>query len=332
MKRLLFGLFLLACLATALCAGAYLYLNAYRQRSYSIDTSGTVEIKKGLSSRRIIEQLAQQGIIRRPAYALLCYRLFYRGRTLKAGFYTFSSPVSLDRVLGKLVSGREAFQQITIVEGWSLADIGQALADSGVSGAQGFEALARDQAFLRKLDVPFPSLEGAVFPETYHFPLQVDVATVVHRAISRSRTEYGRLSKHARNPMPYAQAVTLASLVEKEAAVAAEAPIIASVYLNRLAINMRLECDPTVIYALQRKGLYRGTLLRKDMGVDDPYNTYRYPGLPPGTICSPGRVALKAVLYPADTPYFYFVAKNNREHAFARTYKEHVRNIRTYRR
>jgi UPF0755 protein len=130
--------------------------------------------------------------------------------------------------------------------------------------------------------------------------------------------------------MSVRQIVILASLIEKESSVAEENRLVSSVFHNRLRIGMRLDCDPTIIYALKEKGLFDGNLTKKDMSLDSPYNTYRYPGLPPGPICNPGREAIEAALYPAEEPYLYFVSKNDGSHQFSRTFAEHQNAVRRY--
>src|SRR6185295_7487598 len=188
---------------------------------------------------------------------------------------------------------------------------------------------AKHPAPIRDLDPAAQDLEGYLFPETYSLPRRTDAPTLVRlmvAAFNRAFTPELRAAAAARN-RSVRQAVTLASIVEKETARADERPTVAAVYGNRLRIGMALQCDPTVIYALQRAGAYTGNLRHDDLSFDSPYNTYRYPGLPPGPIASPGRASLEAAVHPAAADYLYFVSRNDGSHEFARTLEEHNRNV-----
>ena len=182
------------------------------------------------------------------------------------------------------------------------------------------------------IDPAARDLEGYLFPETYPLPRHTDAPTLVRQMVARFDhvlTPELRATLHAQG-LSVRQAVTLASIVEKETARAEERPVVAAVYENRLRIGMALQCDPTVIYALQRAGRYDGNLHRDDLSFDSPYNTYRYPGLPPGPIASPGRGSIEAALHPADVDYLYFVSRNDGSHEFARNLDDHNRNVQKY--
>jgi len=175
-------------------------------------------------------------------------------------------------------------------------------------------------------------LEGYLFPETYALPRSTDAQKLIRLMIGRFErvfTSELRQAAAARN-LSVRQAVTLASIVEKETAKAEERPLVAAVYITRLRIGMPLQCDPTVIYALQRAGTYTGNLRRDDLAFNSPYNTCRYPGLPPGPIASPGRASLEAAVHPADEGALYFVSRNDGSHVFAKTLDEHNRNVQKY--
>jgi UPF0755 protein len=184
---------------------------------------------------------------------------------------------------------------------------------------------------LRDIDPNARSVEGYVFPETYALPRRTTAPMLVTQMVDRFKhvTADLRAEAGARGVNPR-ELVTLASLVEKETAKAEERPLVAAVYRNRLRIGMPLQCDPTVIYALRQAGVYNGNLTRANMQIDSRYNTYRYPGLPPGPIAAPGRAALEAAAHPADVPYLYFVSKNDGTHVFATTLAEHNRNVQQY--
>ena len=175
-------------------------------------------------------------------------------------------------------------------------------------------------------------LEGYLFPETYAVTRRTDAAKLVRLMVARFQHVFTAALREAATALHVStrQVVTLASIVEKETARADERSIVAAVYANRLRIGMPLQCDPTVIYALQRAGTYDGNLRHDDLAFDSLYNTYRHAGLPPGPIASPGRASLEAVVHPADADYLYFVSRNDGSHAFARTLEEHNRNVQKY--
>jgi UPF0755 protein len=203
---------------------------------------------------------------------------------------------------------------------------------SGFGAGADFIKAAQDTSLVTALDPSATDLEGYLFPDTYAFPRGADARRVVGQMADRFTTVLTpemRESARARG-MSVRELVTLASLVEKETARPDERPIVAAVYANRLRIGMPLQCDPTVIYALQREGRYDGNLRRVDLTFDSPYNTYRYPGLPPGPIAAPGQGSLEAASQPAPVNYLYFVSRNDGSHEFARTLTEHNRNVQRY--
>jgi UPF0755 protein len=195
-----------------------------------------------------------------------------------------------------------------------------------------FKEAARNVSLVQALDPDATDLEGYLFPETYALSRHADAAKLVALMVSRFEhvfTPELRQAAAARN-LTVRKAVTLASIVEKETARAAERPLVAAVYTTRLRVGMPLQCDPTVIYALTKAGRYAGNIHKEDLSVDSPYNTYRYPGLPPGPIASPGRASLEAAVRPADADYLYFVSRNDGSHEFARTLDEHNRNVQKF--
>jgi UPF0755 protein len=184
-------------------------------------------------------------------------------------------------------------------------------------------------AAVRELDPQAHDLEGYLFPDTYSVPRQTDAPRLVHAMTERFvhvLTPEIRAAAAGRG-LTVRQLVTLASIVEKETARPDERPLVAAVYANRLAVGMGLQCDPTVIYALQRAGRYDGNLRRDDLQFDSPYNTYRYAGLPPGPIAAPGKGSLEAAAQPADNDFLYFVSRNDGSHVFAHSLEEHNRNV-----
>jgi UPF0755 protein len=221
---------------------------------------------------------------------------------------------------------------VTFPEGHTIAEMAVLAESHGIGTAAAFVDAANDASLIRALDPAARNLEGYLFPETYPVPRRTDASHLVRLMVERFEhvlTPEMRRRIEARGLLIH-QAVTLASIVEKEAARADERPVIAAVYLNRFRIGMALQCDPTVIYALQRAGKYTGNLRRDDLAFDSPYNTYRYAGLPPGPIASPGRASLEATIHPADVDFLYFVSRNDGSHEFARTLEEHNRNVQKY--
>ena len=189
----------------------------------------------------------------------------------------------------------------------------------------------RSPRLIASLDPDAPDLEGYLFPETYSFAIGAGEREIVETLVKTFRQRFERDVRPrlaAGSPgRSIRQVVTLASIVEKEAKASADRPLIAAVYRNRLERRIGLAADPTVIYALKRVGRWNGNIRREDLRMDSPYNTYRYAGLPPGPICSPGLASLAAAAAPANVPYLYFVSRNDGTHVFAQTYAEHNRNV-----
>ena len=200
--------------------------------------------------------------------------------------------------------------------------------------ANGRYWVADNAALIRDLDPGAADLEGYLFPETYALPRGTTAAAVVAQMVDAFKNALTpEIRSHATAAgLSIRQLVTLASLVEKETGTAAERPLVAAVYANRLKIGMGMQADPTVIYALQKAGTYTGNLRRDDLQFDSPYNTYRYPGLPPGPIAAPGKASLEAAAKPADVDYLYFVSKNDGSHVFASSLEGHNRNVQTWQR
>jgi UPF0755 protein len=281
----------------------------------------------GYSTHRIAAELKKAGVIRSE----LAFRLWHRLHpqpSLKAGEYVFEHPARLREVHDRLARGDIYFHVVTIPEGYTMFDIAGAMQDAGLCSAQDFLEIARTQtALIADLAPEAKSLEGYLFPNTYRFTrtqsLQEMAAEMIHQ-FRQVAQQIGLNSNVHRT-------VTLASIVEKETAVPEERPLVASVYSNRLGKKIALDADPSVIYALLQAGAYTGSLHHADLAVQSPYNTYRYPGLPPGPIGNPGRDSLAAALHPASTQFLYFVSDGNGHHRFARSLDEHNRNVAAYR-
>jgi UPF0755 protein len=291
-----------------------------------------IEIPQGAGSVTIAERLVSAGVIRDRSTYRLAVWMSGEGRRLKAGEYRFDRAMTPFEVIHKIARGDVYVVNVTFPEGLTAAEMAKIFEAHGLGPAAAFVEAAKDAAPVHDIDPAATDLEGYLFPETYALPRKTDAAKLVHlmvAAFRRAFTPELRQAAAARN-LSVRQAVTLASIVEKETAKAEERPMVAAVYTTRLRIGMPLQCDPTVIYALQRAGGFSGNLHRDDLSFDSPYNTYRYPGLPPGPIASPGRAALEAAVHPADADYVYFVSRNDGSHEFARTLDEHNRNVQKY--
>jgi UPF0755 protein len=318
-RRLVF----LAVLA-ALLYGAWWYETRRPFRSAS-DPPQRILIPPGTGVRQIGRQLQGLGLVRHPEiFRVVVLEKRAAGR-LQAGEYELSGRMSLgDHVVRRFV---------TFPEGRTIEDMAAILAAQGLP-AEPFLAVARDPAPIADLDPKATDLEGYLFPDTYEIPPRSDApAAVARQAVARFRKVVTpELPAVGTSGLTLREVVTLASLVEMETAVPAERPRVAAVFLNRLRRRMPLQTDPTVIYAMRRAGRWDGNIRRRDLAIDSPYNTYRYPGLPPGPIASPGIESLRAVLRPADSDELYFVSRNDGSHHFSRTLAEHARAVDHYQR
>lgn len=291
-----------------------------------------VEIPQGSGSIAIAKRLTDAGVVRDVNSFRLALWITGTGRRLQAGEYRFEQPMSPRQVADKIARGDVYVQPITFPEGWTIRQMAALYESKGFGEAKSFVAAASDTELIRDLDPAAKDLEGYLFPDTYALPRHATAGQLVSRMVASFRKALTPelVDAAAGRGLGVRQYVTLASIVEKETGNKDERPLVAAVYANRLKINMGLQCDPTVIYALERAGRYNGNLRREDLQFDSPYNTYRYAGLPPGPIASPGRASLEAAANPADVDYLYFVSKNDGSHAFASTLEEHNRNVQEY--
>jgi UPF0755 protein len=293
--------------------------------------SRIVEIPAAQGVLSIAQLLRDQGIIRsRTAFVGLAV-LRGTARSLKAGEYEVPRGASLLAVLQLIESGRVKPHLLVLPEGSTVRDVARQIEAEGLAPAADVLRVAGDPLYLRSLGIEAPSIEGYLFPDTYHVTKGMRIEEILGRMVHRFREKVRTLGLDAtrgEGPLTLHELVTLASIVEKEALLPAERPLIARVFLNRLKRGMPLQADPTVAYALAKEGR---PPTREDLLVDHPFNTYRYRGLPPGPIGSPGLAALEAVLRPADAPYLYFVAIDDRAHHFSTTLEEHNQAVARYR-
>lgn len=353
MRDFLRFFFLLLLALAVIAVGVSLYL-VYAARPPIASQEGPAgepvemvfEVLPGETTGDIAQNLAEDGLIRMPLMFQLYARLRGMDSRLEAGRYTLRSDMSMDQILETLTQAPgEPEVSFTLREGLRLEQVVESLDQQGIAPAADLEhALQMTYTYDFLADRPAgATLEGYLFPDTYRIPRSYTATQVVDfllRAFDGKFTPAMREQAKAAD-MTIFQVVTLASIVEREAILDSERPVIASVYLNRLAAGMALDADPTVQYAMgynKTQERWWPQIYFDELGVanltefDHPYNTYRYPGLPPGPICSPGLAAIKAVLEPAKTEYYFFVAKNDGtgEHAFAKTLEEHNANVAKY--
>jgi peptidoglycan lytic transglycosylase G len=330
MRRLIFVVVAVAALAAAV-AGVYYARVDEKYQGYS-GTERFVEIAPGTGSRAIGKALVDAGVVRDEWTFRLAVSLTGTQRELKAGEYRFTTPASAKDVARKLARGEVFLRPITFPEGLSLKEMASIYQSRGLGTSAAFLAAARNTSAVKALDPAARDLEGYLFPDTYNVPRKMSADALVHKMVQAFLRVYGETVQkevEARGGN-LREIVTLASIVEKEAAQRDERPIIAAVYQNRLRIGMGLQCDPTVIYALEKAGRYTGNLTKADLKLDSPYNTYKYAGLPPGPIASPGRASLEAAARPAAVDYLYFVSRNDGSHVFATTLAEHNKNVKQW--
>jgi UPF0755 protein len=334
MRRLLWACVLLLGLGTvaALVAGRSYWVELHESyRGYDA-AEQFVEIPPGTGSRAIGLRLVEAGIVRTEEIFRNALWWSGRSRDLQAGEYRFDRPMTPLQVVETLVRGDVYTQRITFPEGLTIGEMAELYAREGFGPAAEFVKGAADPSTMRDLDPVATDLEGYLFPDTYSLPRRAPAADLIAMMVARFRAVYTEeLHRSAEaQGLTLRHVTALASLVEKETGQPQERPLVAAVYRNRLRIKMALQADPTVVYAMRKAGRYTGNIRRQDLTMDSPYNTYRYPGLPPGPIAAPGEASLRAALAPADVDYLYFVSRNDGSHVFARTLAEHNRNVREF--
>ena len=308
-------------------AGAAWYLAATPYAGY--DQEVFVDIPPGTSTGTMARILADAGVVR-SELSFAVARALSAGATLQAGEYRFDRPMSALEVLRKIARGDIFYHVLRIPEGANMFDIASAIEKLGLMKSAEFLKVARDPAPIRDIAPNAPSLEGYLFPSTYRLTRRTSAQQIAREMTGTFRKVWKEVGGANTDVNRY---VTLASLVEKETGVPSERDTVASVYHNRLDIGMKLDCDPTVIYAALLDNRYRGTIYKSDLENPHPYNTYRNRGLPPGPIANPGRESLRAALNPADTKYLFFVAKGDGSgaHVFTEDLTAHNAAVRDYR-
>jgi peptidoglycan lytic transglycosylase G len=319
----------LGCLAllVALAAGFAVFRLVAPYQGFQGETF--VEFPRGTSTETMATLLAQAGVLR-SRWDFLAARSIQRGRVLQAGEYRFDRPASPLEVVDRIARGDVFYYTLVAPEGKNMFDLAQLAAQLGLFTADAFLTAARNREMIRDLDPSAPSLEGYLFPNTYKLSRHTTAEALCRMMTGKFREVWrglgGSGDLHA--------TVTLASMVEREAKLPEERPLIAAVFANRLHIGMKLDCDPTTVYAALLEGRYRGTIYRSDLDSANPYNTYRHAGLPPGPIANPGLDSLRAAMHPADSNALYFVARPDGSggHTFSSDLASHNAATERYRR
>jgi UPF0755 protein len=320
-------------LIVAAAVGAYLWVSIERPYGAFPPDGVFVDLPHGASSRTVSRLLAQSGVVR-SAVAFEIYARRHPKRRLQAGEYLFGHPISGHDVFWQIADGHIYEQPFTVREGTTMFDIARDLEAGKFMGASDFLSAAKNPELIHDLAPGAKTLEGFLYPATYNLPRHPAANELTAEMIRKFKEEWSRIRSTAQIAPASGlteHLVTLASLVERETPKPEERPLVAGVFENRLGKNMRLQCDPTVIYALEETGEYKGTLTGADLQLDSPYNTYQHSGLPPGPIGNPGEESLRAAMTPAKTPFLYFVANTQGGHFFAATLEEHNRNVTKYR-
>tara|TARA_B100000686_G_C16768626_1_gene963507 strand:- start:757 stop:1758 length:1002 start_codon:yes stop_codon:yes gene_type:complete len=288
----------------------------------------TFEIKSGMSLNKVSKELSRQGLIRSSSAFQAIALLQEKQKLVMIGEYNVSPSMLPMEILQRITSGKTILHPVTIPEGYRIIEIGDILAKKGLADKEKFITQTRNIELLKGIAID--SLEGYLFPETYHFGKYTDEKLIVKTMVNtfRERALNNKFINRAKEMgFSYHEIITLASLIEKETGKDSERKQISSVFHNRLKKNMLLQTDPTVIYAIEN---FDGNIKKRHLKIDSPYNTYRYKGLPPGPISSPGLKSIVAALYPANTSNLYFVSRRDGSHHFSSTLNEHNQAVEKY--
>ena len=333
--RFLLGLALSAAIVLIALAPLF-WFRIQTQRAFKgyADSEIRVHIARGSTVSEIGELLEAKGVIASSSLFRVLVYLNDQAVDLKAGEYEFSGPASLDDVVEQIRTGRVYYHRVTIPEGLEIPSIAETFVQAQFGTTARFLSVMRDTSLISDLDPAAKNLEGYLFPETYFLTAgmnETEIVTLMLQNFRRILTPEN--VKRAEDlGMTIREVVTLASLIEKETALDRERPLVAAVFHNRLRRNMRLACDPTVIYAVKRVKEYDGVINQSDLSLDSPYNTYIYPGLPPGPIANPGHASIEAALFPAESDFLYFVSRNDGSHTFSKDYRNHSNAVQRHQR
>jgi UPF0755 protein len=286
-----------------------------------------IEFARGTSTKAMASELASKGVIEQP-WLFMAVRAMRRGASLQAGEYKFDKPASSMEVFSRIARGDIFYLEVLVPEGFNMFDIAGLVGKLGTIKPEAFLAAAKDPSSIRDLDPNAPSLEGYLFPSKYRLLRRTTAQQLCRMMTAEFRKRWEGLHSSAN----LHDTITLASMIEREARLPAERPVVGSVFSNRLRIGMKLDCDPTTVYAALLDNRYRGTIYRSDLASESPWNTYKHAGLPPGAIANPGLSSIQAALAPAQTPYLFFVAKADGSggHNFSESLVEHEAAVAQY--
>ena len=305
------------------------YYQASRPASES-NQATTFEVQPGMTLKQVARELSRQGLIRSAnAFQAIAY-IQNKQKQVMVGEFSLSPSMPPSSILLRITSGKTVLHPVTIPEGYRITEIAALLHSEGLIDKETFIQQTRDENLVRSLGIPADSLEGYLFPETYHFSKFTPEKRIVQKMIETFREQVLKpplLMSAKKSSLSWHEIITLASLIEKETGLDSERKIISSVFHNRLRKNMRLQTDPTVIYAMEQ---FDGNIRKRDLKIDSPYNTYRYKGLPPGPIANPGLKSIVAALSPIESNHLYFVSRQDGSHHFSSTLAEHNRAVQKY--
>jgi len=317
----------LVALAVALLVAFFLF-DTYPTGSWE---GKLVLVPKGSRLPGVVGILRKEGVLPHPMAFRALVLLTGSGRQIRYGEYVFPTPPSAFDAWRRLTRGDVVKYEVTVPPGANLYDVAKLLEGEKLVSAEAFLDTAASPDVLRRLGIPGESAEGYLFPDKYNFGKPVTPEEILEVMVRQFRRKVPPDAEKRAGEMDLSlhQVVTIASIIEKETGIREEKPIVSAVIRRRLALDMPLQMDPTVIYGAKR---FDGTVTRKDLRKAGPYNTYRNRGLPPGPICNPGLASLEAALNPSKTEYLYFVSKNDGSHTFSRTLPEHLRAVEQFRR
>jgi UPF0755 protein len=310
----------------AVAVAVYLYRSVEYPPAPAGNEEATVFFPLGTSTSDIFRKLEAEGVVKPAWLAEAYYRLARSAMPLQAGEYRFPRPTPLSVVITRMGHGDVLRHSIVVPEGLTAEETFELFWSRGISRPEAFRNALHNPQLITSIARGAPDLEGFLFPDTYVVTRSTQARQIVETMLANFRRHFtaDMRTRAQAAGLSEREAVTLASIVQKETSLDREGPLIAGVYWNRLRRHMRLQADPTVTYALKRDGKWTGTLYRSDYGYESPFNTYLVDGLPPGPICNPGVDALEAAVSPARTDYLYFVADRTGGHAFSKTFQEHL--------
>ena len=288
------------------------------------------EIQPGMTLKQVALELSRQGLIRSPsAFQAIAY-IQDKQKQVMVGEFSLSPSMPPSKILLRITSGKTVLYPVTIPEGYRITEIARLLHSEGLADQEVFIRQTQDENLIRSLGISADNLEGYLFPETYHFSKFTPEKKIVQKMVDTFREQVLKpqlLMSAKKSSLSWHEIITLASLIEKETGLDSERKIISSVFHNRLRKNMRLQTDPTVIYAMEK---FDGNIRKRDLKIDSPYNTYRHKGLPPGPIANPGLKSIEAAISPIESDHLYFVSRQDGSHHFSSTLIEHNRAVQKY--